>query len=119
MDRALERVKAMLGAPYFVFAAIVFVGIWGGHKPCPSFGAWDPPPFSYLDLTLSTLAFLVTILILATQRRADSLAGHREQLILQLAFVSEQKTAKIIGLLEELRRDSPQLRDRVDLVPSK
>ena len=64
----------------------------------------------------STLAFLVTVLILATQRRADSLADHREQLILQLAFVSEQKTAKIIGLLEELRRDSPQVRDRVDHV---
>jgi len=44
------------------------------------------------------------------------LAAHREQLILQLAFVNERKTAKIVALLEELRRDSPQLRDRRDPV---
>lgn len=56
----------------------------------------------------------MTILILATQRREDQLAGHREQLTLELGILSEQKAAKIIELLEELRRDSPHLRDRVD-----
>jgi uncharacterized membrane protein len=31
-----------------------------------------------------------------------------------LAILSEQKSAKIISLLEEMRRDSPSLRNRVD-----
>ena len=116
IDRAFGRVKALVGAPSFILSTIILVVIWiGGNLALHSI-AWDPPPFSYLGLIFSTLAFLVTVLILATQRRADSLADHREQLILQLAFVSEQKTAKIIGLLEELRRDSPQVRDRVDHV---
>ena len=38
----------------------------------------------------------------------------REQLNLELAILSEQKTAKVVALLEELRRDSPTVRDRVD-----
>jgi len=33
---------------------------------------------------------------------------------LELAILSEQKTAKVIQLLEEFRRDSPQIHDRVD-----
>jgi uncharacterized membrane protein len=116
VERSLEWVKTRASAPVFVFVAVALVGIWIGTNVFLRNVAWDPPPFAYLELTLSALAFFVTILILATQRRADTLAGHREQLILQLAFVSEQKTAKIIGLLEELRRDSPQLRDRIDRV---
>ncbi len=57
----------------------------------------------------------MTVLILSTQRRDDELASHREQLTLELAILSEQKAAKIIELLEELRRDDAKLRDRVDL----
>jgi uncharacterized membrane protein len=33
---------------------------------------------------------------------------------LELSILSEQKAAKIIELIEELRHDSPQIRDRVD-----
>ncbi len=54
------------------------------------------------------------MLILTTQRREDQLAGYREQLSLELAILSEQKSAKIISLLEEMRRDSPSLKNRVD-----
>jgi uncharacterized membrane protein len=116
LEKTLERIKTNVSAPEFIVIAIVIVGLWIGSNLALPNSALDRPPFPYLELTLSALAFFFAILILATQRRADTLAGHREQLILQLAFVSEQKTAKIIGLLEELRRDSPQLRDRVDRV---
>jgi len=60
------------------------------------------------------LALYVTVLILTTQRREDQLAGYREQLTLELAILGEQKSAKIIALLEEMRRDSPTLKNRVD-----
>lgn len=116
IERVLDRVKTQIGAPVFTVIVIGLVGVWISANVALRERAWDAPPFPYLELTLSALAFFVTILILSTQKRADVLASHREQLILQLAFVSEQKTAKIIELLEELRRDSPQLKDRVDRV---
>ena len=56
----------------------------------------------------------MTVLILTTQRREDELTSHREQLTLELAILREQKSAKIISLLEELRRDDPHLHNRHD-----
>jgi uncharacterized membrane protein len=56
----------------------------------------------------------MVVLILATQRREDQLAQRRELLILELAILAEQKTAKVIQLLEESRRDNPLIRNRVD-----
>ncbi len=116
LERLLDWLKAKASAPVFIVAATVIVVVWIAVNAALGRSALDPPPFPSLEIVLSSFAFLVTLLILATQRRADALAAHREQLILQLAFVSEQKTAKIVALLEELRRDSPQLRDRVDHV---
>ncbi len=51
---------------------------------------------------------------MTAQRRADGLTGHREQLTLELAILSEQKSAKIIALIEELRRDDPSISNRSD-----
>jgi uncharacterized membrane protein len=56
----------------------------------------------------------MVILILATQQREYQLAQLREQLTLELAILNEQKTAKVIQLLEESRRDNPLIRNRVD-----
>ena len=67
-----------------------------------------------LASSVATLALYVTLTILASQRRADQLASRREQLTLELAIIAERKTAKIIELIEELRRDHPELRDRID-----
>ena len=75
---------------------------------------FDPAPFPYLFGGISLLSLYVAILILTTQRRADKLASRREQMTLELACLSEHKTAKIIALLEELHLDSPDIRNRVD-----
>jgi len=74
----------------------------------------DPPPFSWLGCAVSLVSLYMVVLILATQRREDELAQHREQLILELAILSEQKTTKVIQLLEESRRDNPLIHNRVD-----
>jgi uncharacterized membrane protein len=57
-------------------------------------------------------------LLLAGRRGLPGFALHatqrREQLTLELAILIEQKTAKIIQLLDESRRDNPQVHDRHD-----
>ncbi len=42
------------------------------------------------------------------------LAERRDQLTLQLAILADKKTAKVIELLEEMRRDAPAIADRAD-----
>ena len=74
----------------------------------------DEPPFFWLQGAVTLSALYMSVLILTTQRREDKLAGLRDQLTLELSILSEQKSAKIIGLLEELRRDDPNISNRPD-----
>ena len=59
-------------------------------------------------------ALLTTIIVLITQSRQGKLAEQRAQLGLQLNLLAEQKIAKLIALVEELRRDLPEVHDRHD-----
>jgi uncharacterized membrane protein len=58
-------------------------------------------------------ALMMTVTILTTQRRQGAHAEERARLDLEVSLFAEEKAAKIIALLEELRRDMP-VRDRVD-----
>jgi uncharacterized membrane protein len=74
----------------------------------------DPPPFPWLQGAISLFSLLVVMLVLVAQKHEDELNVHRDTLTLELAILSEHKIAKVIQLLEELRRDTPQVQDRVD-----
>jgi uncharacterized membrane protein len=117
LQRAAARITALLGRPQFIGVLTVIAASWIslnllaaalGYHPI------DPPPFSWLGGAVSLVSLYMVILILATQQREYQLAQHREQLTLELAILSEQKTAKVIQLLEESRRDNPLIRNRVD-----
>lgn len=117
LQRIVERLIAGAGRPRSLIAlTALMVGWMGVNLALPALGhkAWDEPPFSWLQGATGVAALYMTVLILVTQRREDQLASHREQLTLELGILSEQKAAKIIELLEELRRDLPHVRDRVD-----
>ena len=117
IQRIINRLTAWVGRPAFIgfFTAVLLV--WtAANLVATALGAraWDPPPFAWLELVVSVGALYTTVLILATQRHDDQLAIQRERLALELAILAEQKSAKIIMLLEEMRRDSPYLVDRFD-----
>ena len=113
----IERLTETLAKPRFIAGFTLFVAGWLGVVGVQTelYGnSFDPPPFNLLQGVLTVLAVYMTAMILSTQRRASELASHREQLTLELATLAEQKSAKTISLLEEIRRDSPNLPDRVD-----
>ena len=60
-----------------------------------------------MSAAVSTIGLYLAAMILITQRHDDEMATRREQITLELAILSEQKSAKIIALLEELRRNDP------------
>ena len=76
--------------------------------------AFDPFPFSLLSVAASIAALYITLFILIAQRHDDDLSTRRDQLTLEIAILAEQKSAKTIALLEEMRRDSPGLANRRD-----
>jgi uncharacterized membrane protein len=102
LQRAVDRITALLGRPRFIGVLTVIAASWIslnllagalGYRPV------DPPPFSWLGGAVSLVSLYMVILILATQQREYQLAQPREQLTLELAILSEQKTAKVIQLL--------------------
>ena len=117
LQRLADRTTARAGRPSTLVWLLAFVIAWiatslavevmGGQSP-------DPPPFALLQGLLGFGALGMTVLILTTQRRENQIAESREQLTLELAALSEQKITKVIQLLEELRRDTPFVRDRED-----
>jgi uncharacterized membrane protein len=117
LQRMIDATTALVGRPGFIIGLTLVLLMWMGANLAigwAGFHAPDPPPFNGVEAVLETLALYVTLTILASQRRADQLASRREQLTLELAIIAERKTAKVIALLEEMRRDHPELRDRVD-----
>ena len=117
-QRTVETLTAWLGRPQFFYGILVGVCLWMGVNaaaPLLHLPRWDDPPFAWLQGVVGLGALLMTSVILITQNRQGKLAERREQLELQMSLLTEQRTAKIIDLLEELRRDMPSVRNRVDL----
>jgi len=116
-QRAVDRITSLLDGPIFIAFLTVLVLAWlflNSVAGRLGLGPLDPPPFPWLSDALSLVSLYLVVLILTTQRRDDRLAQRRELLGLELAILSEQKIAKVIALLEEMRRDSPQIHNRVD-----
>ena len=114
VQRVVGRMVHLIGRPRFVGLLTAVLIAWLGLNAVLGARAFDRPPYPLLIDAGEILGLYITVLILVTQRHEDQLTQLREQLTLELAILSEQKSAKIIQLLEEMRRDSPHLVNRRD-----
>jgi uncharacterized membrane protein len=113
----LEGLSHFVGKPIYVLVLLLFVALWIlVNTALPRFGlaALDRAPFPWLQGMISLCALLTATAVLAKQNRLDKLAKQRANLDLKVTLLTEQKAAKLIDLLEELRRDLPNVRNRHD-----
>jgi uncharacterized membrane protein len=118
LARIVDFITAKVARPGFLIyiAAAVILWICANGFSWPSKPVMpDAPPFPLLALLISTTALFISVLILASQRRADLLANLRQQMTLEMALLTTQKASKLVELMEEFRRDSPNVKDRIDL----
>ena len=117
LHRPIERLGGLLSRPAFIVTVLCLFLLWmavnldlelSGHSP------WDAPPFFWLQGLVGAFGLIVTSTVLVSQARQAQLAEQRAQLQLQFGVLIEQRSAKTIQLLEELRRDLPGVHDRVD-----
>jgi len=116
-QRTLDRVSHFLGQPLFLIVIVVFVTLWMlANAALTALGRspFDPPPFSWLQGIVGLGALLTATIVLTKQNRLARLAEQRAHLDLTVTLLTEQKAAKLIDLLEELRRDLPDVKDRHD-----
>jgi uncharacterized membrane protein len=118
-QRVIESVTRNLGRPATLYLILTFAVLWIAANVVGKligFAPFDPPPFYALQGTCSLSALIISTLVLITQNRLARLAQHREHLGFQVNLLTEQKATKIIALLEELRRDLPNVKNRLDAI---
>lgn len=115
-QRLVERLTSRLGRPataYVILALVVGWAtlnlVWPFSTPVP-----DPAPFFWMQGLVALSALMMTILVLITENRQSRDADIRADLDLQVNLATEAKVAKLIALIEELRRDMPMVPNRED-----
>lgn len=117
-QRHVEVISDFVGRPAFVLVIVSFVFLWIGinliwlvlHRV-----PFDEPPFIWLQGILGLSSLLTTAVVLIKQNRIAKLSEQRDHLDLKIIMLIEQKAAKLIDLMEELRRDLPNVKNRPDL----
>jgi len=111
-QRWIERVTWRIGQPRMVYFIGTFVVVWiavNGTLYLTHHGTLDPPPFFGLQGMVSLTALLMTVLILTTENRLSQIAIRRNRLDLQINLLTERKVAKLIDMLDTMRRDLPSI----------
>jgi uncharacterized membrane protein len=116
-QRSLEGFTGIIGTPLFLGFTLFFVALWmtlNDLLGVLGYEVLDPPPHFWLQGLVGLGALVTATAVLCKQNRFEKLAERRALLDLKVTLLTEQKTAKLIDLLEELRRDLPNVRDRHD-----
>jgi uncharacterized membrane protein len=118
-QRAIEALTRHLGRPRTLYTLVGVAAVWviyNGTARWTGWPAFDHWPFDGLQGAVTGYAAVVATTVLTAQNRLNHESDRRGHLDLQLSLIAEQKATKIIALLEELRRELPNVRDRKDAV---
>lgn len=118
-QRLLEKTSYFISEPIFLGLILLFVFIWIACNLIMSYFSmtpFDPAPFHFLQAIVGLSALLTATVVLSKQNRLAKLEERRAHLDLKVNLLTEQKTAKMIDLLEELRFDLPNIRNRPDTI---
>lgn len=113
-QRLLEAIAIFFGRVAFLYGLLAILAVWIFGSLFDGLLPFNIPPFSWSEQGLDAAALVISTGVLIRQTRQENFAEQRTQLMLQLNLLSEQKIAKIIGLLEELRADLPDVANRHD-----
>ena len=115
-DRLVGKIAAFFGKSEFLYLQLFFFASWAicSHL-APQLLPFGLPSFDAKEMGIDMAALLITTGVLVQQSRQDRLAEQRSHLTLQINLLTEQKIAKLIQLVEELRADLPVIRDRHDI----
>lgn len=116
-QKVVERISLFLGSPgYFAVNACFIVCwiAWNSLAPVFDLTELDEPPFFWLQGFVSLNAFIISTTVLIRQNRMSKLAERNAHLDLQISLLADEKTSKIIAMLEDIRRESPNLADKAD-----
>src|SRR5581483_8638389 len=95
-ERMADRMTRFSGSMLFVY--LLNVGLFD----LPPFTGFDPYPFGRLTLVVSLEAIFLSTFVLISQNRDARISARRNELDLQVNLLAEQKTAKVIEMLDHV-----------------
>ncbi len=115
--RIINKIASIFGRPQFLYFQILFFAVWIGCSNLAERNiiAKNFPLFELHLHGLEIASLLISTEVLIDQTHQEKLSKEQSHLMLQLNLLSEQKIAKLISLVEELRTDLPNVRNRADL----
>lgn len=115
-ERIISKITAAFGHSQFLYSQLAFFACWGwvSYFAEPTLTQWSLPVMNLQNHGLDMAALLITSGVLVRQSQQDKIAERRSHLMLQINLLNEQKIAKVIELIEELRTDTPDVANRYD-----
>jgi uncharacterized membrane protein len=116
-QRVLDKITAVFSRSDFLYVQIGFFTTWWlfSYLSSRHILPVDFPRFDLREEGLGVAGLLISTGVLIHQARQEQVSEERLHLMLQLNLITEQKIAKLISLVEELRIDLPNVKNRADL----
>lgn len=99
-DRVIDTVRSWAGSPAFIIIHLLWIPSWITFNLTGR--AFDPFPFSFLNLTLAIEAIVLSGFVLMAQDRMTKDADRRDHLNLQVDLLAEQELTAILKVVTAL-----------------
>src|SRR3984893_17089333 len=108
-DRLAALMTHFSGSMAFVYFHAIWFGLWMllnlGMLKIPYLTQFDPYPFGLLTLVVSLEAIFLSTFVLIAQNNLSAVSERRAELDLQVNLLAEQKTAKVLELLDHIAKE--------------
>ena len=103
-EHASDTIVKSIGSTPFLLLHVLLVGIWStvNLNLITGVKAFDPFPFSILELLLAAESVFLTIFVLISQNRMAREAERRSHLDLQVGMLAEQELTVMLQMLQKL-----------------
>ena len=113
-DRLADTITAFSGRMVFVYAHIVWFGLWfvlnTGRFGVPPF---DPFPYGLLTMVVSLEAIFLATFVLISQNRLSAEAEHRADLDLHIGLLTEHELTRVLQMLD-IMQDKMGIKNHAD-----
>jgi uncharacterized membrane protein len=120
-DRLAAAMTAFSGSMAFVYIHAVWFGLWFllnmGILRIPYVTQFDPYPFGLLTLVVSLEAIFLSTFVLIAQNNLSALSERRAELDLHVNLLAEQKTAKVLELLDHMAQQLDTMHGKFSYTP--
>ena len=120
-DRLAAAMTDFSGSMAFVYIHAVWFGLWVllniGILRVPYVTEFDPYPFGLLTLVVSLEAIFLSTFVLIAQNNLSALSERRAELDLHVNLLAEQKTAKVLELLDHIARQLNTMHGQFNYTP--